>query len=632
MTHRVLLKLDVMKHYEKKKLSKYDMTECRNLGKVQFNPYPRTPLLLDFKLDYDVKSNISEVPSTTHVMQCNKGSFHQRERLQSGSRAQINRTNYSGKLAVRPLSAPSYLGHKPNEQRGNLQSLDEGFMILKITSKAKPAHWQTMEVQKRGVPEQYLLNYLPTGTSRQDEAMIVTAEKDDTTDRSIICDEGSNQTAQEAPGSESQVKFCINGNLSSDSLKARKDNLLKGYITNKEGIKKSFVHYEDMDLKKKAYIPLCIEDEMEKPDAKVIRAGCPKKSHSPVTMSESFPVLHHYEECQEKYVLNRWLALSGNKAFYDINKRGEVCMHLNPVLQNNYNESIAIIGSRESPPPKVMAKRKKKPTLSGKPKRITIQVLSVEKAPCYVSAISQKTDPFLQKIHRRITRTDSRHSVAGRNIQQKTSESNKAVLMIHGVNPQSTKYPHFTSSGLVARVKSQLPIFWEKQFTSADEIRKKGRMVFVDYIPISKPIPIHRCGEELFDQAPKPPAIDDCTKVRAMETNQSESCNQDTLEQKPFLDENRSGDMDFTTPEHLSSIQKSRERPSRPTSSLSTRGFEAEENSFGAQKSRILDKHSEEKQITPSHCPVISIPTAQFETSELHRDQNMQEFSDIQGK
>uniref|UniRef100_A0ABM5G8A5 Uncharacterized protein C1orf141 homolog n=1 Tax=Pogona vitticeps TaxID=103695 RepID=A0ABM5G8A5_9SAUR len=384
-----------------------------------------------------------------------------------------------------------------------------------------------------------------------------------------------------------------------------------------------------MDLKKKAYIPLCIEDEIEKPDAKVVIAGCPKKSHITVKMSESFPVLHHNEEYMEKYVLNRWLALYGNKAFYDINKRGEVCTHLNPVLQNNYDETIAIIENRKSPPSKVTAKKKKKPNFSGKPKHITIRILSVEKAPCYVPLSSQKTAPFLQKTHRRITRTVSRHNIVGRHIQQKKPESNKDILMVHGVNSQSNKYPHIASSVLVSRVKSQLPIFLDKQFTSVEELRQKGRMIFVDYIPISKPIPIHPSGEELLDQASNSAIVGDCTKLRPMEISQSEMYHQNTFEQKQ-VGERKSGDIDLTAQEHLSSIQKSSERSSRSTPSLSLRGFEAEENnSPGAQKSGTLVKHSEEKHIALTHCPVISIPTAQFETSELHRHQNVQEFNDI---
>ncbi|XP_042321639.1 uncharacterized protein LOC121929792 isoform X2 [Sceloporus undulatus] len=524
--------------------------------------------------------------------------------------SQVTRKNHSGKPGARPFSAPTYLKSKPTDQRGNLQALDGGFMILKLKPKLKPAH-SAMEVQKKRVPEPQITNYFTAELqSTQDQQTMATEEKDDylSTEKSTVTDVGRNQGPQDLE-QERKVKFCPNGNLS-DALNG--SSLLKDNLTNEgEKTEKTFIHSEDTLLKKKKLpVPLCIEDEIEKPNAKVIRVGSPKaKSQIPVKMSESFPIFIHNGGYMENYVLNRWLALYRNKAFYDMNKRGEGCMHLNPVLQNNYNESIAIIGSKK--PPNLTVKRKKKPTLSGKPKRITIQILSVEKARCNVCASSKKETQFVQKTGASVTRTINSNIVTERNSTWNMPTFSKDTLMIQGVNLKSAEYPDTSSSSLISRMKSQLPI------NSVEDVRRKGRMIFVDYIPISKPLPIHRPGDEVSP-------IYDPTKTNPGETNKSFVCHQDMFDQRPFQDGNRAADMELIALQRKSLIQEGRKGSRRRlTSSASLKGFSLRFQKLGNRATR-----SEEQYIMPTHSEVISIPTAQFETTESHRDQSMQDFND----
>ncbi|KAH0618519.1 hypothetical protein JD844_017808 [Phrynosoma platyrhinos] len=335
-------------------------------------------------------------------------------------------------------------------------------------------------------------------------------------------------------------------------------------------------------------------------------------------MSESFPIFTQNGGYKENYVLNRWLALYGNKAFYDMNKRGEVCMDLNPVLQNNYNESIAVIGSKKPPPPpNVTVKRKKRLTLSGKPKCFTIQILSVEKARCDVCISSKKETPIVQKTGASVTRTINSNILKERNITRSLPTCSKDTLMIQGVNLKSAEYPDTLSSSLISRMKSQLPL------NSVEDVHGKGRMIFVDYIPISKPIPIHRPGGEAS-------AISDPTKTKPSETNKSLTCHQDVFDQKPFQDENRAANIEILALQCKALVQEGRKgSSSRLTSSASLKGFPGEiSNSLGSQKPADMATCSEEQHIMPTHSAIISIPTAQFDTIESHRDQSMQDFND----
>ncbi|XP_062834253.1 uncharacterized protein C1orf141 homolog isoform X2 [Anolis carolinensis] len=610
MAQRVLKKLEVLKQYEKKRLRKYDMTECRNLGTVQLNPYVRTPLTSDFKMDYETsrseKSAISASLFNQHVIQHSQSTVQSRQRSES---TQTMRKNYSGKPAVRPFSAPACLKHKPTYQRGNLQALDGCFMILKLQPKLKPAR-STEEVQKRRVSEEHMI----AETGGQDQQLMVTVGKGYllSANESTISNVERNQSSQEL-GSESEVKLLPNSNLSPDL------SLLKDSLTTEGGrTEKDFIYPKDtLQKKKKPIVPLCIEDEIEKPNAKIIRAGCPRpKCESPMKMSESFPVFTRNDAYMDNYILNRWLALYGNKALDYMDQGTDACKYLNPVLQNNYNESISIIGSKEPspPPPKVTVKRKKKPMLSGKPKRITLQILSVENAPSNIYVRSKKERPFVQKTNVSVAKTININTIIERRLTQSMLMGSKDTLMIQGVNLKGTDHPSILSRNLISGVKPKVPLH------SVEDVRRKGRMIFVDYIPISKPIPVQRSGGKL--SAPY-----SSTKVKPSETNKSLVCHHDEFDQESYQDENQPADMEATALHSRSFIQKGSDGSRRLVASASLKVF-SDETSNRSQNTGIMATQSELLHIVPTRSDIISIPTAQFDAAESNKDQRMQDFND----
>nr|XP_034979434.1 uncharacterized protein C1orf141 homolog [Zootoca vivipara] len=589
MVQRVLVKLDVMKGYEKKILSKYELIECRKLGRIQVNPCVRTPLTFDLNLNYELsrpaKSSISGTPSAQHVIQDDQSAVQQSQRPQSQS---TQKKDHSGKPVVRLFSAPSYL---KRNQRVNMEALDGGFTLLKLKQRLKLL-----------IPPQKFRKDL--GESVYDDAK-----------------HGVDQELKR----RGKVKSCTNVHLLQDNLNKR-DTLWKCDLTNEE--KNIKTHFEDAVLKKeKVSIPLCIEDEIEKPNAKVIRAGSsrPKCDGLPKS-SESYPVYCHNEGYVKKHALNTCLSMYGDGAFYGVNRSGEICMQLNPVLRNNYKESIAITRSKQNSPPNETTKRKKKPALSGKPKRIAVQILSVKKAPCDdIFTSSQKE--IVQKMSGSVTKTFSRNMVPERSIPTNLPQPQKESLVVCGENPLLAIYRTISSRSLISGIKSQLPDFFEKELASAEEPRKKDRVLFVDYIPISKPIPVPRSGNKLANHHKSvPSARSSCSshgyaKIISVESSKSEVKYQDNSHQKPFLDESRASNMELSA---QSPTQEDSERLTGPTSSLSLRSFQEEVNSSLEPQKSELATHSEEQCAGSAHTPVISIPTAEFDASESHRDQSMQ--------
>ncbi|XP_053248088.1 uncharacterized protein LOC128415634 isoform X1 [Podarcis raffonei] len=630
MVQRVLVKLDVMKQYEKKRLSKYELIECRKLGRVQVNPCVRTPLTFDLNLNYElsrsVKSSISVTPSTQHVIQDDQSAVQQSQRPQSQS---TQRKDHSGKPVVRLFSAPSYLKHKPTNQRVNMEALDGGFTLLKLKQRLKSAHSAT-EVQKRpGRMSEDERKYLSgmddyhrsisTGTSCEDGRTTAVVGKG-------VYDEAKHGVDQELMR-KGKVKSCTNVHSLQDNMNKR-DALWKYDFTNEGKNIKTLTHFEDAVLKKKKVsVPLCIEDEIEKPNAKVIRAGSSRpKCDSLPKSSESFPVYCHNEGYVKKHALNTCLSMYGDGAFYGVNRSGEICMQLNPVLRNNYNESTAITRSKQNSPPNETTKRKKKPALSGKPKRIAVQILSVKKKPCDdIFTSSQKE--IVQKMSGSVTKTFSRHTVPERSTSTNMPQRQKEGLMVCGENPTLAIYRTISSRSLISGIKSQLPDFFEKELASPEEPRKKDRVLFVDYIPISKPIPVPRSGSKLANHHNSVPSArslcssHSCAKIVSVESSKSEVKHQDNSHQKPFLDENRASNMEVSA---QSPIQEDSERLIGPTSSLSLRSFQEEVNSSLEPQKSELTACSEEQSAGSAHAPVISIPTAEFDVSESHRDPSMQ--------
>ncbi|XP_060133444.1 uncharacterized protein C1orf141 homolog [Zootoca vivipara] len=625
MVQRVLVKLDVMKGYEKKILSKYELIECRKLGRIQVNPCVRTPLTFDLNLNYELsrpaKSSISGTPSAQHVIQDDQSAVQQSQRPQSQS---TQKKDHSGKPVVRLFSAPSYL---KRNQRVNMEALDGGFTLLKLKQRLKPAHSAT-EVQKRPGRESEAERKSLSGMDDYHRSVFTGASREDgrTTAavRKGVYDDAKHGVDQELKR-RGKVKSCTNVHLLQDNLNKR-DTLWKYDLTNEE--KNIKTHFEDAELKKeKVSVPLCIEDEIEKPNAKVIRAGSsrPKCDGLPKS-SESYPVYCHNEGYVKKHALNTCLSMYGDGAFYGVNRSGEICMQLNPVLRNNYKESIAITRSKQNSPPNETTKRKKKPALSGKPKRIAVQILSVKKAPCDdIFTSSQKE--IVQKMSGSVTKTFSRNMVPERSIPTNLPQHQKESLMVCGENPLLAIYRTISSRSLISGIKSQLPDFFEKELASAEEPRKKDRVLFVDYIPISKPIPVPRSGNKLANHHKSvPSARSSCSshgyaKIISVESSKSEVKYQDNSHQKPFLDENRASNMEVSA---QSPTQEDSERLIGPTSSLSLRSFQEEVNSSLEPQKSELATHSEDQYAGSAHTPVISIPTAEFDASESHRDQSMQ--------
>lgn len=316
-------------------------------------------------------------------------------------------------------------------------------------------------------------------------------------------------------------------------------------------------------------------------------------------MSESFPVFCH-ERSRWKFAWNQWLLLYGKKTLDYLNQDNEACMDLNPVLQNNYDDSIAIIKSKTCPHSNLTAKRKKKPTFTRKPKRITIQILSLERQLSNLSVNSQKGTSLVQKTQGHFTKRITRHVVTEKNILQNMSQRNKDILMADGKKPIGNMEPSLST---VSRIKSSLAGFLKKPLTKSKERFKKNNAI-VDYIPFPKPIPVCEAPDGLIGR--KVPSLADCPLRKPSDKLSDDRSSSD---QDPFLNETTT-DMELRAQDLDSLKRKSGETSSEMTSSsflldLINENLESEKSAVYSKDESIGDSST-----------VISIPTASPVTSE----------------
>ncbi|XP_070604638.1 uncharacterized protein C1orf141 homolog [Erythrolamprus reginae] len=597
MAQRVLVKLDVLKQYEKKTLKKYDMVESQNLGNIHLKPYDRTPLTFDFKLFYEPKkSNIPAIPSLhkSYIAEKEQNLIVLPESWDissSTSRSALS-THFSGKSAVRPSSAPSYL-------KSNLKTADGNFLILKQKIKQKTAY-STLEVQK--IPKTLSdLNLLPARTCITWDAETSLRERKD----EIIKKPAINAKARRKPiqdlRMEDKLIVSRHDRLQSIGQDQRKANLPKDYLSNDgQSIQAGFIPDNKSGFKKTgvSILPLCIQDELEDPNSKVISAGRVKEPQNQMKMSESFPIFAH-ERSSKRFAWNRWLLLYGKKTLDYLNQDNEASMDLNPVLQNNYDESIAIINSRISPRSNLRAKRKKPPTFTRKPKLITIQILSLERQLSNLSVDSQKGTSLVQKTHGHFTKTITRHVVTEKNILQNMSQRNKDILMAVREKPIGNAEP---SPSIFSRIKPSLTDFLKKPLTKSKERLKRSRVV--NCIPLPKPIPVCEAPEGLVGQ--KLPFIVDYSLRKSTDKL---SADRSSSDQDPSLNETIT-DTELRAQDLDSSMRQSGET----SSEMSGSSFLLDLNeSLESEKSENVAIYSKDESSAESST-VIGIPTTSPES------------------
>lgn len=320
-------------------------------------------------------------------------------------------------------------------------------------------------------------------------------------------------------------------------------------------------------------------------------------------MSESFPIFCH-ERSRWKFAWNQWLLLYGKKTLDYLNQDNEACMDLNPVLQNNYDDSIAIIQSRKCPHSNLRAKRKKKPTFTRKPKRITIQILSLERQLSNLSVNSQKGTSLVQKTHGHFTKTITRHVVTEKNILQNMSQRNKDILMADEKNLISNMEPSLST---VSRIKSSLAGFLKKPLTKSKERLKKSN-AFVDYIPFPKPFPVCEAPHGLVGH--KLPLLVDCSSRKPSDKL---SADRSSSDQDPFLNETTTTEVELGAQHLESSMRKSGETSGGMTSSSFLLDLLNERPE--SEKSENAAVYSKDES-TEDSSTVISIPTAPSDTSQ----------------
>ncbi|XP_053106922.1 uncharacterized protein LOC128325300 isoform X2 [Hemicordylus capensis] len=628
MAQRALMKLDVLEKFEKKILKKYAMIDSQTLERVQFSPFVKKPLTFEFRLDHDVhrvrRASTPAVPYTQRATENHRSSVQSTERPKSASARQLTQQNRFNKPAVRPFSAPANMKCIPSDQKGNLQVVGSGFMILKQKQKLKPTHFSTELLSKDASSilrhTDMLYDDVPAGASAHDGKTTVTVGKGDK----------RNQFRNEVawyPERDGTLRFRRHDHLLPDDRTIRKYTLLEDGLTNQgEKIMKSNIYSKGTVLKeKKALIPLCIEDEIEKPNAKIIKVHRPSaQQRSPMKASETYPIFCNNDGYMQKYVLNRWLALYGDKAFYDASKKSEVHMHLNPVLQNNYNESIAILGKKNYDPSHIPIKRNKKSTFSRKKEIISI-IMERER---YIRTCSRKERPLMRKMGKSLPNAMRRHTVLERKISQTIPKCRKDAFMVFGANPDGEICHDTSPSNVILEIKPQVRGYFDK---SIEKSRRKELLIYVDYIPISKPIPINASGSKLAGQdlshstSNSTVLVHECTKTKPNAKEKSAEYHNAPSDNKPSLDEGRLGGLEFSVSRSHSVGQEGSERSIRPTSSLALREFSSElNNDLRPSESGVSAIPLEEESMLLIHSPLVSIPTAQDDSAESSRRQSIQ--------
>uniref|UniRef100_A0ACB8F4W7 Uncharacterized protein n=2 Tax=Sphaerodactylus townsendi TaxID=933632 RepID=A0ACB8F4W7_9SAUR len=383
-------------------------------------------------------------------------------------------------------------------------------------------------------------------------------------------------------------------------------------------IKKSTADSKDNGLKeKKSFIPLSIEDEIEKPNAKIIRVDLPKeKAPTSMKMSETQPVLCNNEVYLQKFILDKIANQPGDKA--SVRDTCVVFTQLNPILQNNYNETLAIHQGQHFAS-RVIAK-KRMPTSFLQSNTFSAEILSSKKM-CYNPMHSQTEKPAEHKMPAHFNNANvpfMKEDVKERNASQLIHKDEKCEFVVCGVNIKTDIYHEIVSDSGFSTGKSEVLDSYHNYITPIEEAPKK-RIVFVDYVPISKPVKIHTFGEEPIGldsslSVSNYSEIHDCTKSKAIKKDRSD-VNQDASDKKVFLDKNSLDNMEFSRYCHQFSFEEDSEISSTTISTESSRSFNAEVNA---------SQVGEKQPITFSLPRVISIPTAQCDASEYNRDLPMQ--------
>ncbi|XP_032627854.1 uncharacterized protein C1orf141 homolog isoform X2 [Chelonoidis abingdonii] len=359
MTQRLLGKLYSLEQYSCKRLAKHAKVESPGLGKLQLKPFVTTPLTFEFKEDYDIPSarpiNISRSKPALQFSEDEELFRHQQispSRLKSVTPRLAARKSHSGKPTARPFSAPDTLQAKACHQKENLHTLKD-FISLKLNQKVKPASlrpkvhrrpkWNTevenvlkLDVLCQQDSQAHLPSTVdhtdtshwcpPKSASSQNEESFLTALMGDEIVQYSTYGEAGKFVAQQLDR-DNKIRVCVNGHLPLDGLKERNEAPLKEDVFNLEEIerKNNFRLSKSASEEKKNLISLTIEDEMEKPNAKIINVGSPKaRSPRPVVkVSETYPIIYAEEGYMQNFILKKWLHLHGDKVSDDSEKEND---------------------------------------------------------------------------------------------------------------------------------------------------------------------------------------------------------------------------------------------------------------------------------------------------------------------
>ncbi|TFK01038.1 adenosylhomocysteinase A-like [Platysternon megacephalum] len=403
---------------------------------------------------------------------------------------------------------------------------------------------------------------------------------------------------------------------------------------------------------KKNLISLTIEDEMEKPNAKIINVGSPKaKSPRPVVkVSETHPIIYAEEGYMQNFILKRWLHLQGDIVSYDSEKEnGEVQTNPNSVLQNNCDYALALVGKEEKSTFNVAVKgnKKLKRTLSGK-RKINIHVLSSDGKSRSLKD-SQKEKTFVQKIVGSFHDVEvpiSKLTSKDRNVSATRAECNPDGLVILGVNPKAAA--HRSAKANAATVAKSHGSY-SKPLTMVSQLHKKGRLAHssqLDYISITKPIKIPDCpnvnSQSFHKISMKRDHLENkriilsgaCFKEKSPPSQNNEVSKPARCSQPASCKEETSAEIKLNNKEHCIDSRKGQEWDNtvefwstRRSSSSLKNSHAVPDNSPEPQKKAMLPERPVSLPVNFNH-PIISIPTAQCDASEFKIKKVEAEFTD----
>ncbi|KAM9129469.1 uncharacterized protein C1orf141 homolog isoform 2-T4 [Pangshura tecta] len=497
----------------------------------------------------------------------------------------------------------------------------------------------------------------PESAGSQNEESFLTALIGDKIAQYSIYGEAGKFVAQQLER-DNKIRVCVNGHLPLDGLKERNEAPLKEDVFNLEETesKNNFHLSKSSSEEKKNLISLSIEDEMEKPNAKIINVGSLKaKSPRPVVkVSETYPIIYAEEGYMQNFILKKWLHLRGDKVSDDSEKEnGEVQTSPNSVLQNNCDYALAIVGKEENSMFNVAVKENKKlkRTLSGK-RKINIHILSPDGKSRSLKD-SQKEKTFVQKIvgsFHDVKVPISKLTSKDRNVSTTRAECNPDGLVILGVNPKTAA--HQSAKANAATVTKSRGSY-SKPLSTVSQHHKKGRLAHssqLDYISITKPIKIpdfpnvnsqsfHKISMKrdhlenkrnilsgvCFKEKPPPSQNnEEITEVsKPARCSQPASCKEEIsaeikLNNKEYYIDSRKGQELDNTMEFWST---------RRSSASLKNLYAVPDNSPESQQKALLSERPVSLPVNFNH-PVISIPTAQWDASEFKIKKVEAEFTD----